>query len=113
MERLIAYCGLDCAACPGRIATVNDDDGLRAETAAKWKAAFGFPLGPEGIQCMGCKSDGVKIGHCSECGMSLCASARGVRDCGACTDYAACAKIAEFLAQVPEARANLEAGMAG
>ncbi|MBU0927153.1 MAG: DUF3795 domain-containing protein [Spirochaetes bacterium] len=108
MERLIAYCGLDCAECPGRIATVNNDEALRAKTAAAWKAAFGFPLGPEGVNCLGCKADGVKIGHCGECGMRLCAVARGAEDCGACPEYADCAKIGEFLAQVPDARANLE-----
>ncbi len=108
MERLIAYCGLDCAQCPGRIATVTNDDALRAKTAAAWKESFGFPLGPEAINCLGCKGEGAKIGHCSECGMRLCAIGRGVRDCGACAEYSSCAKIQEFTAQVPEAKANLE-----
>jgi len=33
---LIAPCGLNCETCDARIATVNDDDELRAKTAAKW-----------------------------------------------------------------------------
>ena len=108
MERMIAYCGLDCAACPARIATLNDDDALRAETALKWKAAFGFPFDKEHINCLGCASDGVKIGHCAECEMRACALARGLADCGLCPEYRTCGRIGAFTAEVPEAKANLE-----
>ncbi|MGM9794578.1 MAG: DUF3795 domain-containing protein, partial [Candidatus Cryptobacteroides sp.] len=33
MNELIGYCGLDCGQCDARIATVNNDDELRARTA--------------------------------------------------------------------------------
>ena len=36
MKQLIACCGLDCENCDARIATINNDDKLREETAQKW-----------------------------------------------------------------------------
>ena len=36
MKQLIACCGLDCENCDARIATINNDDKLREETARKW-----------------------------------------------------------------------------
>lgn len=36
MNELIGYCGLDCGQCDARIATVNNDDELRARTAKLW-----------------------------------------------------------------------------
>ena len=35
MEKLIACCGLNCAGCEARIATINDNDDLRCKTAEK------------------------------------------------------------------------------
>jgi hypothetical protein len=108
MDKMIAYCGLDCAVCPARIALINDDDALRDKTAATWAAMFGFPFTREMINCAGCKEPGAKIGHCAECGIRACGVAKGAADCGACADYRGCAKIEAFIAQAPEARANLE-----
>lgn len=108
MDRMIAYCGLDCAECPARIALINDDDELRAKTAAKWTSMFGFQFTREMINCTGCKEEGAKIGHCAECAIRACGLARGVADCGACADYRGCGKIGAFIAQAPENKANLE-----
>jgi hypothetical protein len=36
MEKLIACCGLNCAACDARIATLTNDDALRVKTAERW-----------------------------------------------------------------------------
>jgi hypothetical protein len=35
MEKIIACCGLNCATCDARLATVNNDNVLRALTAEK------------------------------------------------------------------------------
>jgi hypothetical protein len=113
METLLAYCGLDCAACDARKATLTNDAALRAATAAKWTKEFNFAFTPEMINCTGCLAAGAKIGHCAECAMRRCGAERGVANCGACADYAACAVIADFLKQVPAAKANLEAYRAG
>jgi len=107
MDTMIAYCGIDCAACDARKATLTNDDALRAKTAAKWNAAFGFPADPALVECVGCSGDGAKIGHCAECDMRLCAMAKGLATCAGCAEFEACERICRFLADVPEARANL------
>ena len=35
MARLIACCGLNCATCQARVATIKNDNDLRAKIAAK------------------------------------------------------------------------------
>ncbi|HCM28390.1 MAG: hypothetical protein A2Z99_17385 [Treponema sp. GWB1_62_6] len=109
MEKLLAYCGLDCAECPARKAHLTNDDALRAETAARWTKEFGFPFTAAMVDCTGCTQAGAKIGHCSDCGMRACGLAKGIANCGACAEYASCAKLGGFLGQVPLAKANLEA----
>ena len=40
MEKLIACCGLNCATCDARIATIKNDDYLRKQTAEKWQKQY-------------------------------------------------------------------------
>ena len=107
MEKLIACCGLDCAQCGAYLAFKNDDNALREKTAAEWTVAHNFNFTPEMINCSGCKSDGVHIGHCSECEMRKCATAKGVVNCGACEEFKTCKTINEFMEMVPHVRENL------
>ena len=37
---IIAYCGLDCTACPVFIATKTSDRALQEKTAREWSAQF-------------------------------------------------------------------------
>jgi hypothetical protein len=109
MNKLIAVCGLDCAACNAYIASKTNDDELRTRTAAEWSKAFNFDFKPEMINCHGCTAtDGVQIGHCADCGMRLCAISRGYATCAACPDFG-CEKTAAFWKDCPEAKKNLEA----
>ena len=39
MKELIGFCGLDCEMCEARIATLNNDDGLRRKVAAEWSVS--------------------------------------------------------------------------
>ena len=56
MKQLIACCGLDCENCDARIATINNDDKLREETAQKWSAMNNTSeITPETINCTGCR----------------------------------------------------------
>jgi hypothetical protein len=113
LDRLIAYCGLDCAECPGYKATVANDDDLRRKTAEQWSKEFSAPIKPEDINCLGCTpKDGPKIGHCSVCEMRACGVSKGVSTCAACTEYP-CAKLEKFFAMVPTARATLDGLRAG
>jgi hypothetical protein len=109
MNKLIAACGLDCAACPAFIAAKTDDDELRRKTAAEWSKSFGFDCKPEMVNCHGClATDGVQIGHCAECGIRLCAVGKGLANCAGCQDYG-CKQLAEFWKAAPGAKENLDA----
>ena len=107
MEKMIAYCGLDCAQCGAYLAMNNDDQALREKTAAEWTVKFNFSFTPEMINCSSCKGDGAKMGYCSQCEIRACASEKGVVNCGACADFKTCKTINGFLAQVPCAAKNL------
>ena len=44
MDKMIAYCGLDCEKCDAHIATVNNDDALREKTAKLWAEMNNAPI---------------------------------------------------------------------
>jgi hypothetical protein len=109
MEKLISCCGLNCAACEARIATLNNDDKLREETAEKWRNQYGnADITAEMINCTGCRAEGVKIGHWSECQIRLCAEARGLSHCGKCSEVENCDTIGFVHKHVPDALDNLK-----
>lgn len=47
MKDMIGYCGLDCKKCNAYIATVNDDQDLREETAKQRADLNSAPILPE------------------------------------------------------------------
>jgi hypothetical protein len=104
----IAYCGLDCNSCPALIATLGNDQDLRVKTAEIWSKQYNSNIRPEDVNCTGCSTpDGVKIAHCFECNVRLCALDRQVATCADCVDYI-CADLERFLEWVPAARETLE-----
>lgn len=108
MEKLISCCGLNCAACDARIATINNDDDLRKATAEKWRTAFNADgLTYEMINCTGCREEGPKFTHCNVCEIRICVQEKGFDTCGSCGELETCSKIAGILKAVPEALANL------
>jgi hypothetical protein len=108
MTTLIAACGLDCAQCEAYIATQADDLLALERIAQRWSKEYNAPgMTADNIQCDGCITAGRKGGHCAECQIRLCAVERGLPNCAACPEYA-CANLAGFLQNVPQARANLE-----
>jgi hypothetical protein len=102
MERLVAYCGADCAECNAYKATQNNDQALREKTAVEWTKVYNFNFTPDMINCTSCTGNGVKIGHCSECDMRKCAISREVVNCGACSEFKTCEIINGFLAAFPD-----------
>ena len=38
----IACCGLDCEACEARLATISNDNALRAKVAEEWSKTFAY-----------------------------------------------------------------------
>ncbi len=109
MEKLISCCGLNCAACDARIATLADDDKLRAETAEKWMTQFGATgITIEMINCTGCMEPGVKIGHCYECQVRNCAISKGFQTCAECGQLESCELLAQIHKFDPSALENLK-----
>lgn len=108
MEHLIASCGINCAECDARTATLNNDNNLREIVAEKWKTEYGNPdITPEMINCTGCNAEGAKIGHCAECEIRTCAHGKGFSTCAECYSFENCETISGFHAYVTLAKENL------
>ena len=108
MDRLIAYCGLDCGKCEARRATLDDDDALRGKVAKEWSELNGVEITPEMINCVGCRIEGAKTPFCdSLCPIRQCAMGRGVETCGSCADLDSCGKIRMITDNNDEALNNL------
>jgi hypothetical protein len=108
-DRVIAFCGLDCAACPAFHAEEKLSMEERAKVAAQWSKEFKVEIKAADIDCVGCNvKEGAHIAHCSMCQMRLCGMGRGYATCAECPEFA-CKKLEEFMQMVPVARPNLEA----
>jgi len=105
--KMIAYCGLNCSECDAYLATQNDDDAKRAETARNWSKLFGAAIEPEQINCDGCKSEGVRFSHCEVCEIRHCSMSKSVDNCALCESYI-CDTLSRFIRLVPEAGVALE-----
>ena len=108
MTRFIAYCGLNCEACEAYKATLNDDNALRVQVAARWSELNGVEITPEMINCLGCRQDGVKTPFCdSLCPIRQCAVQKGVQTCGSCSNVHTCKTLEMILGNNHDARRNL------
>ena len=104
----IAFCGLDCGACPAFHAAERLTIEERQAVAEKWNVEFGGTHTAADIDCVGCTHDGRHAPYCENgCDIRKCGVEKAVATCAECSDYG-CEKLAGFLANVPEARANLE-----
>lgn len=109
METLIAVCGLDCEKCEARIATLNNDDGMKARVAKEWSALNGVEITPDMIHCVGCRADGVKTPYCQHiCPIRKCAIGKGLDTCGDCSEMDGCKTLEAILSGNPQARENLK-----
>ena len=108
MEKIIAFCGIECTGCPAYIAHQTDDNELRKKTAEEWSKAFGMEIPPEAINCVGCLAPtGVKISYCQECAIRKCAQEKGVKNCAYCSDYV-CDQLEKWFKNVPDAKKRLD-----
>lgn len=108
MEKFIAYCGLDCEACEARLATINNDEKLRAEVAKKWSELNNAEITPEMIHCTGCRIEGVKTPFCdSLCPIRQCGLAKGFETCADCSELGTCGKVGMIIRNNPDALKNL------
>jgi hypothetical protein len=108
-EEYIACCGLDCAVCEARLATVRDDEALRVKVAKEWSALNRAEITPEMINCEGCRVDGKKTPFCeSMCPIRLCAKGRKIETCGSCSELMDCKKVDMVIGNNADALANLK-----
>jgi hypothetical protein len=108
MTPLIAYCGLDCAACPAYQATQANDITALEKVVELWESEYhATGLTPQNVMCDGCTTNQRMVGHCSVCKIRSCGVAHGVSSCAACPEYA-CEELEGFFKMVPAARVNLE-----
>jgi len=109
MQEKVAYCGLVCTECPAYKATQEDDNGARAKVAEAWSKQFKHNFKIEDINCNGRLAVGeIQFSYCSMCNIRRCGVDRKVLNCAYCVEYP-CDKLSNFLTEVPEARAKLEA----
>jgi hypothetical protein len=109
MEKVIACCGINCATCDARIATLTNDNQLRAATAEKWQKMYhAAEITAESINCTGCRETGAKFNHCSVCGIRNCVTSKGFNTCGDCPDMEHCEIVSMVHKYLPEAVENLK-----
>ena len=108
MEKIIAYCGLVCDECSAYIATKNDDNEKRKETAELWSKEYGGDIKAEDINCAGCLTASENVyQHCKTCEIRKCGMSKEIDNCAFCNDYA-CDKLLKFFESVPEAKKRLD-----
>jgi len=107
MKKMIAYCGLNCYECPAFIATKNDDNAKRKETAELWSKQFGQEIKPEDINCVGCLTTPVINYYCTVCEIRKCGRGRKVVNCAYCADYA-CEKLEKWFKMEPMSKTSLD-----
>ncbi|MBA7644661.1 MAG: DUF3795 domain-containing protein [Candidatus Stahlbacteria bacterium] len=107
MDKMIAYCGLECSKCPALIAKKENNDELRKKTAEEWSKDFGETVTPESINCDGCLADGEHINYCNICEIRKCGIEKKVQNCAYCDDYI-CEKLEKWFKNVPDAKTTLE-----
>jgi hypothetical protein len=89
MNTMIAFCGLNCAACEAYLATQANDLAAQQRVLAKWR-------------------HGRAGGYCSQCPIRACGVERKVTNCAYCADYSTCEKLAGFFTQAPAAKTTLD-----
>jgi hypothetical protein len=107
MEKQIAYCGLVCTDCNAYIATQNNDDEMRKETAATWSKEYNADIKPEDINCAGCLTESPVFHHCTVCEVRQCGRKNGVVNCAYCDEYG-CETLTKYFEMAPVMKANLE-----
>lgn len=109
MHPLIAFCGLDCARCEARTATLHNDDTLREQVARQWSEWNHVDIPAASINCLGCRTEGIKCPYCDTmCPIRQCALRREVSHCGECPESPDCNLLQQVHHNAPEARANLK-----
>ena len=102
MNQWIACCGLDCETCDARIATIQNDNALREETAALWTKLNGVTITPDMINCTGCRIEGVKTPFCDKlCPVHNCVREKELNTCADCPQMNDCPTLGRIAVNNP------------
>ncbi|MGB7538992.1 MAG: DUF3795 domain-containing protein [Anaerolineales bacterium] len=110
---IIAYCGLDCTACPVFMATKTNDPALQEKTAREWSVLFAAFTGrsdlrAEEMVCEGCPAaDGRVFLGCRVCSMRICAREQKLTTCAECGRFESCGQLNGFFTQAADAKQRL------
>ena len=106
MDKLIAYCGINCKSCPLYIATKNDDIVVKQELSLKWGKLYNRSFDIENMSCHGCKS-GKKFFLSEQCDITTCNTVKGIETCKQCTNHP-CDRIEKFYAWQKNNKTDVE-----
>ena len=114
MDKLIAFCGLDCAECEAYQATQANDEDAKLKLLEKWRVEYNSPeMTLASLTCDGCTAGGRAGGYCGDCPVRACGIEHGVANCAYCEEYETCSTLLDFIANIPAAKENLAAIRAG
>ena len=114
MNKMIAYCGLDCQTCTIYLATREESKGkqekMRKKTVQLIKQHYGLNCELKDItDCDGCMSEtGRLYSACKDCPIRICARQKGIKNCAYCDEYI-CRTREEFFVKELDAKKRLDA----
>jgi hypothetical protein len=94
MNRMIAYCGLDCARCPIFLVTretnAEKQNQKREEIAQQIEEKYGMQCRAEDVtDCDGCTIQAGRLfSGCQKCQIRKCAREKALENCAHCSEYA-------------------------
>ncbi len=106
MEKIIAYCGIECSECPAYLATQKNDIKEIKKITKEWSSES-MSFKPEDIYCDGCTSEGKHFGWCTECPIRSCCQEKGYENCAYCEDYF-CDNLKMTFDKTPAAKERLD-----
>lgn len=106
MEKIIAYCGLDCSACPAYVATQKDDYEEIKKVAKQWSSES-MSFKPEEIYCDGCNKNERIFSWCNDCPTRKCCREKQLENCAYCEDYF-CDNLKQTFDNDPAAKERLD-----
>jgi hypothetical protein len=93
---VLGYCGIDCAECTAYKGTIGSKIELLEKAAGKYQN--GAYSAADWV-CLGCTpaDQPFLAKYCAGCEIRVCAIAKQVPNCAACTEYASCREIKDFM----------------
>ena len=108
MKKIISICGNICSVCAAYIATNENSEVKRKETAKLWSKMYSSDISPEDIYCEGCMTEGgKKFNYCKVCEIRKCGMEKGVKNCAYCGEYI-CDKLEEVFKRGPKNKDTLD-----